>query len=110
MGSNMYCFNQKCKMLKQKAKEWSQNKFDGVSGQLSKRDTQINLLQPLIINNSASTTILSKYSRLLRKGHKLLSFSTTYLQQRSKIKYLKTGDQIIHSSTEQPQFGKIEIC
>lgn len=93
VGSNMYCFTQKCKLLKNKAKEWSKNKFGKVTDQIRKTDAQLNNIQPKIIDNTASIELISKYNRLLKKRHKLIDFSTTYWQQRSKIKYLKLGDQ-----------------
>ena len=61
----MYCFTQKCKMLTKKAKEWSQTIFGNVAGQIRRTDAQLSIIQPLIINNSATPATINKYNVLL---------------------------------------------
>lgn len=91
-GSHMFRLVKKCKLLKEKSKEWNKFQFGNEFRQLRKVDERLKTIQEHLIVNPLNHSLSTKQDLLLCKRDSLLNFSSEYWKQKCKADYLLLGD------------------
>lgn len=88
----MFCLVQKCKLLKQKSKEWNQTSFGNIFRQLRLVDARLQDIQNQLMHQENNISLQQQQELFLTKLAKLMAFNVQYRKQRSRINYLLKGD------------------
>ncbi|KAK9666223.1 hypothetical protein RND81_14G169700 [Saponaria officinalis] len=90
-GSYMFCLSQKCKLLKQKAKNWNQSTFGNIFRQLLIAEKKLENIQSQL-GSSHITVLEVAQLKWLKKRDALLDYKRIYWQQKTRVNKANFGD------------------
>lgn len=88
----MYCLLKKCKLLKEKAKVWSTNRFGNIFLQLRTIETKLRSIQESLLLNPDCPNLCLKQNKFVSKQTRLLEFQEAHWKIKAKSNHLKISD------------------
>ena len=83
-GSNLSCFQQKGKLLKDKAKLWNKTRFGNIFRQLSNVHTKLDNIQRNLLASPDNISLIQAQDKWLLVHERLLNFNLNHWQQKAK--------------------------
>ncbi|XP_057249105.1 uncharacterized protein LOC104906541 [Beta vulgaris subsp. vulgaris] len=91
-GSYMFCLTKKCKLLKEKAKNWATTRFGNVIRQLKVVESKLKCIQDNLLANPSCPFLAAKLDKFHLKQVRLLEFQELYWKTKAKSNHLKLSD------------------
>lgn len=88
----MFCLSKKCKLLKEKAKNWAATRFGNIFRQLSVVENKLKCLQEKLLEDPNCPCLAAKQNKSLCKQARLLEFQEIHWKAKAKSNHLKLSD------------------